>query len=235
MSKNTRGEVVEFLYRYLYGKETPIMGSDKKEEEIICQVLENPIEREEPDAYAMADDGIYLIEHFRFNASRENRAGSSLDRELAIADKNNKLNTITQINPPSSLKDYINNLVKHFERHAQKYDKYKENINKISDGNNLKGLVFLIQDETLFGAVEGNDLRPIELILTSEFMSVWRRYDFVKYIIIGMRCLNSDHCKIYTNKCTDIQCGSIYERKAIIMNQAFECRHEYEISTKEMK
>lgn len=61
---------------------------------------------------------------------------------------------------------------------------------------------------------------PFEFVLTSDFINVWKKYDFVKYIVIGGRCHNDDYCIIYPNTCTGFQCGSIKNRSVFIMNQA---------------
>ena len=222
MSKKSRNEVSEFREKFL-SKRCFLVDKDDLSWRLIRKILFDPIDSEEPDAYSIVDEGIYLIEHFQFDASIETRDGSLLSIELAKA-QNKEFAYIL----PKSDKIYcIKNLIKHFEEHAKKYEKYKENtLKRLDCKSEFKGLVFLIEDKTIFGAIDGDVLNtynkeiPFEFVLTSEFINVWKKYDFVKYIVIGGRCHNDDYCIIYPNICMGFQCDSIINRSVFIMNQA---------------
>lgn len=229
MNRESRGEIKEFYARCARAQRIPMVEVDDEFEQIVYQVLANLVEGDEPDAYSVVGDDVYIIEHFQFNASRENRRGSSLSRKLAEANKNDS-ESITYIETESNAQNYVNNLIKHFENHAKKYDQYKANVQKIvGNEKNIKGLFFLIEDITLFGAVEVSELQPFKIILTTEFMNIWKQYDCVKCIVLAGRCQNEDYCEIYSNKCTEIKCDSINNKTIIIMNKAFQRTYTYEI------
>lgn len=222
MSRKSRKEVSIFRDKFLK-KRHFLVDKDDSSWRLIQKILFDPIDSEEPDAYSIVDDGIYLIEHFQFDASIETRGGSLLSIELAKAQNKE----FAYILPKSDKLYYINNLIKHFEEHAKKYEKYKENmVKKMDCKTEFRGLVFLIEDKTIFGAIDGDVLNtykkeiPFEFVLTSDFINVWKKYDFVKYIVIGGRCHNDDYCIIYPNICTGFQCDSIINRRVFIMNQA---------------
>lgn len=232
MKQESRFEVTRFLDRYVYGRETFTRDFNHEDDILIEQILENPIDGNGPDAYSIVGNDVYMLEHFRFDASLEIRkknepskkVGSSLRMDLSKT----RFNELSYINPESNVEHYINNLIEHFESHAKMYENdYMQNIRNVTGTEkNIKGLIFLIEDETLFGAVDlneveqGDDTHPFEIILTSEFMDVWKQYGFVKYIVVAGRCHNSDYAMIYSDKCKQIECESIRDKRIYIGNHA---------------
>lgn len=232
MTDNSKHEVTCFIEKYVLGRGILIKYFNEEDVRLIRQILLNHTDFEKPDAYSIAGDDVYMLEHFRFDASLEIKkkknpsikGGSSLRMDLSKT----RFDELSYINPESSVEHYINNLIEHFEYHAKMYEReYMQNIRNVKGSDkNIKGLIFLIEDGTLFGAeeaIEGeyeDDIRQFEIILTSEFMDVWMQYGFVKYIVIAGRCHNSDYAIIYTDKCKQIECETIRDKRIFINNHA---------------
>lgn len=232
MTDNSKHEVSHFIENYVLGRGILIKYFNEEDVRLIRQILLNHTDFEKPDAYSIVGDDVYMLEHFQFDASLEIRkkkdpnkkVGSSLAMDLSKT----RFNELSYINPESNVEHYINNLIEHFESHAKMYEnEYMQNIRNVTGADkNIKGLIFLIEDETLFGAEEAikgeyeDDIRQFEIILTSEFMDVWKQYGFVKYIIIAGRCHNSDYAIIYTDKCKQIECEPIRDKRIFINNHA---------------
>ena len=232
MTDNSKHEVTCFIEKYVLGRGILIKHFNEEDVRLIRQILLNHTDFEKPDAYSIVGDDVYMLEHFQFDASLEIRkkkdpskkVGSSLAMDLSKT----RFNELSYINPESSVEHYINNLIEHFESHAKMYEnEYMQNIrNVIGADKNIKGLMFLIEDGTLFGAEEAikgeyeDDIRQFEIILTSEFMDVWKQYGFVKYIVVAGRCHNSDYAIIYTDKCKQIECEPIRDKRIFINNHA---------------
>ncbi len=232
MTDNSKHEVTHFIEDYVLGRGILIKYFNEEDVRLIRQILLNHTDFEKPDAYSIVGNDVYMLEHFRFDASLEIRkknepnkkVGSSLRMDLSKT----RFNELSYINPESNVEHYINNLIEHFESHAKMYENdYMQNIRNVTGTEkNIKGLVFLIEDGTLFGAEEAikgereDDIRQFEIILTSEFMDVWKQYGFVKYIVVAGRCHNSDYAIIYSDKCKQIECESIRDKRIYIGNHA---------------
>jgi|GEM_PF-5575368 len=232
MTGNSKHEVTHFIENYVLGRGILIKYFNEEDVRLIRQILLNYTDFEKPDAYSIVGNDVYMLEHFQFDASLEIKkkknpsikGGSSLEMVLSKT----RFDELSYINPESSVEHYINNLIEHFESHAKMYEhEYMQNIRGVIGAEkDIKGLIFLLEDKTIFGAeeaIEGeyeDDIRQFEIVLTSEFMDVWRRYEFVKYIVVVGRCHNSDYATIYTDKSKQIGCESIRDKRIFINNQA---------------
>lgn len=231
MSK-TRYEVTKYLCRYLDKHKFAVDDQDREAWNLASNILVESVDFDNPDGYAVLEDGIYLIEHFQFDASEQKEnCGSMLQMDLSNADKCQH-NTYAVISPQSSATQYMQNLIVNFEKHANKYEKYKDNVRShLGTTNDIKGLVFLVEDVTIFGVTEAvdEDLKPFEFVLTSEFMNVWRKYDYVKFVVAAGRNRNSDWCVIYSDICKLGTYASVKDKTIYVMNKALHRTYEIKI------
>lgn len=231
MSKN-KNEVTKYLGRYLHKRKFAVEDRDKESWNLISNILVESVDFDNPDGYAVLEDGIYLIEHFQFDASKQKRKGGSmLEMDLSKADKGQQ-DTYTVISPKSNVSQYMQNLIANFEAHANKYEKYKDNTRShLGTVKDIKGLVFLIEDATIFGVTEviDEDLMPFEFVLTSEFMDVWKKYEFVKYIVTAGRNQNDDWCAIYSDNCKFGIYASVDDKTTYVLNKALHRTYEIKI------
>ena len=163
---------------------------------------------ERPDAYAVIDDTLLLIEHFTFdNSPIRDRAGSDLRR--VQSENNKKIYKKLDEMPFSKIYEniegrgivvekesvaqssdyYVDNLTKQFLNHAGKIPTYKEHIAKKYSQPFQKTIMgFVIEEVSTFGStfVEKGQQYNVDLKQTKEFLDLFesqKDLDFVLYTI----------------------------------------------------
>ena len=216
-------EVIDFINEYISGKEIFINLESSIDDDFLKKIIYGVsyIPNMRPDGFSIVDKDIYPIEHFQFDASMEEK-GSQLSKKISDLDKkvkNLKKTTTSEINTVSDKMQYINNLINHFVSHAKKVEIYKKNIRNEFKDKNISDVIFFIEDKTIFGAVYINQ-KPFEIVLTKEFIEIWKNYPEIKYIFVAGNCRGIKYCIVYSNFIVDKDYDSINNKQIIVMNSA---------------
>lgn len=222
-SNHEKHEVIDFLNQYVLHSNILINIDSFIDEEFIKNIIYNIDYKENfrPDGFSIIDDNIYPIEHFQFDASVENR-GSQLSKEISLLDKKTmhiRQTTSSVIETNSDINCYMSNLINHFVDHADKITDYSNNINKLFPYKINKGFIFFVEDKTIFGAMT-IEQEPFQIVLTQEFIDVWKNYPEIKYIFMGGSFKGNNYCIVYSNLLFKKKFNSITKAKIIIMNSA---------------
>lgn len=222
-SNHEKHEVIDFIIKYISGNNIFINPDSKIDEKFIRNLICNANYKKNfrPDGFSIIYKDIYMIEHFQFDASKETK-GSQLSKEFSLIDKkvkNAKKTISSVIETKSDVEIYINNLINHFVEHAKKILNYSNNINNEFPDKNNCGLVFFIEDKTIFGAMNV-EREPFQIVLTKEFINAWQKYPDIKYIFLGGNFIGNDYCIAYSNLLLNKNYDSINNSKIFIMNSA---------------
>lgn len=193
---------------------------DEKDVKKISFILENYIPFEEPDGYYYdhVNNIIYLLEHFEFDTSRNTRHGSDLRRNIKAVNTevnkevneasvyletskvieqapyeiiNGTINYKVYGNGAYHRDNYINNLTKVYNNHANKITKYKSKILNILnlDESSVKFEVFfIIEEKSLHGVryLQGKKpLAPVVPFFTTEFYNLVVENDISNFVYYG--------------------------------------------------
>jgi len=114
-----------------------------------------------PDILILFDQRTVMIEHFRYDSSKQKKGGTLLKEELRKIDQTNseKGFIISPIINKSSIEHLKNNLIEISNKHIAKYDSYIEEVEKkkgVSFGDTYRDIIqtnkefgFATQDESL--------------------------------------------------------------------------------------
>ncbi len=163
--KHKNNEFYECIYRY-FNQETCIKTIDSIRDfaNDFFKYFNQIIIRDNPDGYLNFGDKDIIIEHFEYDATKNNKKGSETRiEESRINRKFDELNDLThetkmiheQLCVTHSTEYLRDNFIKAFKEHNSKISQYeKELINDgiISDTNEIK-IVFCCEDKTTFGCL----------------------------------------------------------------------------------
>lgn len=179
---------------------------------------------EAPDMYAKYNGKIYIIEHFVFDASKENRNGMAGQRReneanqiVNSAQADNEWH-IEQLSYKVTPLDYYLNFNKHFDSHYSKISTYKDNL--IQRGIATKNDVFIVGfwAECLYPPYYCESGKPISELFyfqTKQFREKLLNADDLDFILFSsyaegeIRLFYSDKITIYGNECVDLESDAI--------------------------
>ncbi len=201
-------EVTKFIDKYL-NKKVFILSN----EVLTCNIhdiINNAVDFERPDGYAIIENQCLIIEHFEFDPyihkkkSSEFRKVESDNERLQkkLFEKTNYIDETdyeykmmkSSITVHASKNDYIHNLERCFKSHANKYKYYQDNIKSQINDLSADHMCFFIEDKTIFGSYYKESQTPFLITCTKEFIELWEKYDFVDYIFIGLDGISSKPC-----------------------------------------
>lgn len=243
---NSKNEIEQFIDKYLTNSSSSDTGKNisrttflsEFEENEIFSFLQNRQSFEEPDGFSLIGNTVMIFEHFEFDASKNTKKGSNLRIEIA-KDRNrsieelNKMeakeiilpdNTIYQVKEYNSYieievskDDYISNLIKQFTSHCDKRKSYETRIKCELQNNNLVFKeCFFIEDKNILHCYDIYK-NLFNICLTNEFISIWRQYPEVDYIILGIK----NTYFLLSNKLLERHSfKSIYDTDVLITNRA---------------
>lgn len=149
-----------------------------------------------PDAYAVIEDDILLLEHFQFNNTKVTKKGSEQHKVAAKSEQEFKrklvkdgdfavLNEYVERNG----KSYIENFQTQFNSHYNKINDYKAEIQKQlkKDFKNIY-IGFLIEDASSLGSIYLNKdkMYCLDLLQTKEFLDVFEKAAKLDFAIFSM-------------------------------------------------
>lgn len=170
-----------------------------------------------PDAYAVIEDDLLLLEHFQFNNTKATKKGSEQHKLAAKSEQEFKkklvkdgdfavLNECVERNG----KSYIENFRTQFNSHYKKIDDYKAEMQKQlkKDFKNIY-MGFLIEDSSSLGSIYLNKdkMYCLDLLRTKEFLDIFERASKLDFAIFSMTG-NADNLYL-----SFISRGSIDERR----------------------
>ena len=146
--------------RETYGKEIyPTLSHhfSEREKTVLNELFKNMRPFEKPDMYSKFADDVYIIEHFRFDASRNTRKGMrGVEEENKMKRRiEEKINSgqegviIDQARYHSTTKDFKENFEYVFSNHYKNIDGYIEHLKRegiAADDDNFH-IVFLVENE----------------------------------------------------------------------------------------
>lgn len=242
---NSKNEIEQFIYKYLTNRSVKILCpceinkiKVKIDENEVFHFLKHLQSFEEPDGFSLIGNTVMIFEHFEFDASKNTKKGSALQKELA---NNQKLTekllndaeikefvladnsrcqykeSHTEIKVSSEIKFYIDNLVKQFTNHCSKRNNYEMNIKtKLKNDNLIFKECFLIEDKNNF-IPHDEDNNSFNICLTKEFISVWKMHPEIEYIILGVE----KTCYVLSNELLKIKdFDSLFDLKFLLHNSA---------------
>lgn len=149
-----------------------------------------------PDAYAVIEDDILLLEHFQFNNTKVTKKGSEQHKVAAKSEQEFKkklvkdgdfavLNEYVERNG----KSYIENFQTQFNSHYNKINDYKAEMQKQlkKDFKNIY-IGFLIEDASSLGSIYLNKdkMYCLDLLQTKEFLDVFEKAAKLDFAIFSM-------------------------------------------------
>jgi hypothetical protein len=152
----------------------------------------HPFER--PDMYAIVDDKVYILEHFAFDASEEDRNGMR-----GIKEENKLIQRANSITPDGEIHfdrgDYSNSLTafqqnfeKHFTAHYKKIDEYRENLmshNLLSDKNELVVGFWAENQYPPLYQIDGRFRGELYYFYTKQFSKLLLKSRNIDYMLFG--------------------------------------------------
>lgn len=147
-----------------------------------------------PDAYAVINDSVLLLEHFQFDNSQVVRKGSK--QNLTAAETDRKIDKLLSKEDFAVLNEYIEkcgiyyvgNLRKQFDAHAKKIYEYKKDIQTETNqvfSSCLMG--FIIEDASILGSVYfDNGLKYVDLVFSKEFLDLFEQTTNLDFVIFAM-------------------------------------------------
>ena len=157
------------------------------------QLRETP---KRPDAYAVIEDDILLLEHFQFNNTKVTKKGSEQHKVAAKSEQDFKkklvkdgdfavLNEYVERNG----KSYIENFQTQFNSHYNKINDYKAEMQKQlkKEFKNIY-IGFLIEDASSLGSIYLNKdkMYCLDLLQTKEFLDVFEKAAKLDFAIFSM-------------------------------------------------
>lgn len=124
--------------------------------------------RDNPDAYLKIGDKLIVIEHFEYDATKNNKKGSETRNEKSRINRKLEDKCYTsddvkcvheQMNVTHSTEQLRDNFIKIFSNHNSKINKYKKELMKdgIIDDNTEVIFMFCCEDKTIFGCLGYDD------------------------------------------------------------------------------
>lgn len=151
--------------------------------------------KKRPDAYAIQDDSILLLEHFQFDNSKTSSKGS----------KQNKISAETQRNFEKKFKEgcnfavlsesvekrginYVENFQTQFNKHAKKINNYKTDIEKELGRTFKKYLMgFVIEESSPLGtSYYDGKFRVVDLTFCKEFLDLFEKTPSLDFVVFAM-------------------------------------------------
>ena len=135
-----------------------------------------------PDGYLIAENVVYIIEHFEFDSSKAtNKKGSisrielgRVNREFKKYSVDNGDAYIDKLHIEPSADSYIKNAIQNMRNHYAKIQDYKNNLlsSGIVDPCSIVKVGFFIEDVTQLGSYykADNGLQPLNLVDCQEFL-----------------------------------------------------------------
>ena len=156
------------------------------------QLLHGLIPYERPDMYADLDDLVIILEHFEFDASRQNRKGM-----MGKEEENHLKRRIEQAKPDGkfyidcarydiSLEDWQKNFESCFQSHYDRIDVYKRRITDII-GNNEKPIRIGFFVENQFSPIINifGDIAELQYCDTVQFANVILANQNIDFLLFG--------------------------------------------------
>lgn len=189
-----------------------------------------------PDAYAVIEDDLLLLEHFQFDNTKVAKKGSAQYKVAAKTEQKFKkilvkdgdfavLDEYVERNG----KSYVENFLTQFNSHYKKIDDYKAEMQKQlkKDFKNIY-MGFLIEDASKLGSKYLNKHREhcLDLLQTKEFLDVFEKATKLDFAIFAM---TGDLCNRYK---TFISRRTIAERRKheIIANDISAFLFEHDVA-----
>lgn len=151
--------------------------------------------KKRPDAYAIQDDSILLLEHFQFDNSKISSKGSKQNKISAEMQRNFekkfkegcKFAVLSESVEKSGI-NYVENFQTQFYKHAQKINNYKTDIEKELGRTFKKHLMgFVIEDSSPLGTLyHDGKLRVVDLTFCKEFLDLFEKTPLLDFVVFAM-------------------------------------------------
>lgn len=149
-----------------------------------------------PDAYAVIEDDILLLEHFQFNNTKATKKGSQQHKVAAKSEQEFKKKLVKDGDfavldeyVERNGKSYVENFRTQFNSHYNKIDDYKSEMQKQlkKDFKNIY-MGFLIEDSSSLGSIYLNKEKMycLDLLQTKEFLDIFEKASKLDFAIFSM-------------------------------------------------
>lgn len=204
-----KNELFQFLDSYFSKNENTIHFFGDKENVLdVMRFFGHIFQSDRPDAYAVIDDEVLIIEHFEFDSSN-NRAKGSQQKRLEAED-NRKFTGIaaieagtlyhSSINADYTMENYRNNISKIFKEHYGKIEEYKDNLKRagVIERNSIVRTAFFIEDTTMLGNIYEtrsweSPIAPVVLPMCDFFLDLFEASPDLYCVFCGSWIPN-DYC-----------------------------------------
>lgn len=150
-----------------------------------------------PDAYAVIEDDILLLEHFQFNNTKVTKKGSEQHKVAAKSEQEFKKKLVKDGDfavldeyVERNGKSYVENFRTQFNSHYNKIDDYKSEMQKQlkKDFKNIY-MGFLIEDASPLGSLYLNNNHKmccLDLLQTKEFLDIFEQSSKLDFALFSM-------------------------------------------------
>lgn len=160
--------------------------------------------RDNPDGYLKIDNKVIIIEHFEYDATKNNKKGSETRIELSRIKR--KLNITTdenncvydQMQVTHSTEQLRDNFIKVFEEHNSKINQYKQELIKdgIAKDESRIIIIFCCEDKTTFGCLGfDNEMFAFSIVDIKECLDTILKSD-VDYLLLCNTYQNDKYMKL---------------------------------------
>ena len=151
--------------------------------------------KKRPDAYAIEGTSILLLEHFQFDNSKISAKGSDQNRISANTQRSFEkmfnegcgFAVLDEYIEKSGI-NYVKNFQMQFNKHAQKIEDYKTDIEKELGKTFQEFLIgFVIEDSSPLGTLyHDGKLRVVDLTFCKEFLDLFEKTPSLDFVIFAM-------------------------------------------------
>jgi len=189
-----KDELKIFIHNYLENRNIKYFGEQTEQLKNLLKFFNSGIlTYDHPDGFCKYEDNVLIIEHFEFDSSCTNKKGSK-NRQEIFRTSNYEPQKDTgieifrdEIKCDYTIENYVDNLIKNFNKHYDEIEKYKKDLEKkqiITKNTNVETL-FCIEDATALGNMDSATGEPLIPLMCKEFIDIIKKCPKLDYIITG--------------------------------------------------
>lgn len=181
--------------------------------------LDKIIPFERPDGYLVADDTVYIIEHFEFDSSEVLKGSTSrielgrTEREFQKYPVGSQTPFSDELNITQSINNYIDNATRNIRNHYKNIQKYKENLSDLEEIRNKPFKVgFFIEDKTVLGSHCKTDrgFQALSLVDCQQFLDEFENCTELDFCICANTFTSGDMFSLFGAAPRNTMRGQLY-------------------------
>lgn len=218
-----KDELKIFIHNYLENSNIRYCGKQTEQLKFLLKFFNSGIlTYDHPDGFCKYENNVLIIEHFEFDSSYTNKKGSK-NRQEIFRTSNYEPQKDTgieifrdEIKCDYTIENYVDNLIKNFNKHYDEIEKYKKDLEKeqiITKYTNVETL-FCIEDTTALGNIDSNTGEPLIPLMCKEFISLLKSCPELDYIITGSSFGQNNYTWFSSTSQIDCYIKNAYDKKS---------------------